>query len=170
MPENSRHRQAFNHYWELGPERSIARLHEAMTAEGLRPPTLRTLFEWSRKFHWQHRLVDLEREARAADDAARIAAIREMEARQAKEALLLQQRGAERLATLEAEEFPAGDAIRALIEGAKLERLSRGEVTERQELQEVGDPRLERFSDDELERLAELAERDLERAADTDSG
>ncbi len=81
-----------------------------------------------------------------------------MQERQAKEALLLQQKGAERLAALEPEAFSADAAIRALIEGAKLERLARGEVTERQEVQQTGDPRLERISDDDLTTLLELAE------------
>ena len=81
-----------------------------------------------------------------------------MRERQTKEALLLQQRGAERLAAIENDDVSVETAIRAVVEGAKLERLNRGEITERTEIYEAGDPRLERFSNDELERLLALAE------------
>ena len=161
MPESTRQREGFNAYWDLGATRSIERLHVVLAAEGT-APTLRTLYEWSRQYGWQQRIADLERDARAAEDAARIAAVRDMQERQTKEALLLQQRGAERLAALDPEDVSVEAAIRAVVEGAKLERLNRGEVTERTAIEEAGDPRLERFTDAELERLLELAERAVE--------
>ena len=160
MPESTRQREAFNRYWELGAERSVERLHALLSAEG-KAPTTRTLYEWSSRFHWQNRIGDLERRARDADDEARIVAIREMQERQAREALLLQQKGTEWLAGLESDDIGAEAAIRAVVEGAKLERLVRGEATERTE-QGVGDPRLEELSDDELERLIDHAAQAVE--------
>ena len=157
MPESTKHRHAFERYWRLGPERSIERLHAAMEAEA-KAPSLRTLYGWSSRYRWQDRVADLERRARAADDEARIQAIREMQERQAKEGLLLQQRGTQWLAQINDEQASPEAAIRAVVEGARLERLARGEATERTEIQNVPDPRLEQLNDQELDRLVELAE------------
>ena len=157
MPESTKHRHAFERYWRLGPERSIERLHAAMEAEA-KAPSLRTLYGWSSRYRWQDRVADLERKARETEDDARIAAIREMQERQAKEGLLLQQRGAQWLAQVNDEQVSPEAAIRAVVEGARLERLARGEPTERTEIHNDADPRLERLSDEELDRLIELAE------------
>lgn len=159
MAETSRHRLAFGLYWEMGPERSIERLHAALAASG-KAPTLRTLYEWSRRFHWQNRIARLEREARRAEDEARIEALREMHERQAKEGLLLQRKGTEWLAGMADTHATADAAIRALVEGARLERLARGEPTERQEVRtdvEIN-TRLAALTDDELDRVIEYAE------------
>ena len=160
MRETARHRHAFDRYFRLGSDRTITQLRAALGAEG-DAPALRTLWEWSRQLQWQQRLVDLERQARDAEDAARVAAIREMHERQAKEGLLLQQKGTAWLTELSAAEASAEAAIRAVTEGAKLERLARGEATERTEHQGPSDPRLEELHDAELDRLIELAERPL---------
>ena len=159
MAETTRHRQAFDVYWGMGAERSIDQLHAAMAAQG-KAPTLRTLYEWSRRYHWQRRITQLEREARRAEDETRIQALREMYERQSKEALLLQQRGAEWLAGMSKDDATADAAIRAIVEGARLERLARGEPTERQEVtgNEKADPRFAALSDEELDRLIQYAE------------
>ena len=155
MRETTRHRDAFNAYVDMGSERTIEKLRTELQKEG-RAPSVRTLYEWSRSFHWQHRLDDLERKARAAEEEARIKAIREMRERQAKEALLLQQKGAEWISRLE--DAPSAEAaIRAIVEGAKLERLARGETTEKVEIEQTGDSRLMEISDDQLEELIRLA-------------
>jgi len=160
VSETTRHRQAFDVYWQLGAERSIERLHHALRRQG-RAPSLRTLYEWSRSFHWQRRLLDLERKAREAEDAARVAAIREMTDRQSKEALLLQQQGASWLTSIDPEQVSADAAIRAIVEGARLERLVRGEPTDRPAVQGTVNRRLEGLTDGELDRLLELAGADL---------
>ena len=146
MPETTRHREAFERYWRM-PQRSLERLQQDLAAEG-DAPALRTLYEWSRRYRWQRRLADLEARAREAEDEARIAAIREMRERQAKEALLLQRRGAEWLNDLDSDAVGPEHAIRALIEGSKLERIVRGAVSDRTEVRHESDPRLERFTDD----------------------
>ena len=160
MPESTRQREAFDLYWELGGERSIERLYIELGARGEKP-TLRTLYEWSRIHHWQDRLADLEREARQAAHEARREAVREMYERQAKEALLLQLKGAAWLASLEAGDASAEAAIRAVVEGARLERVARGEPGERvhQEGEVLyGEIDLTNFSHEEFRRLVEVAE------------
>ena len=56
-------------------------------------------------------------------------------------------------APVSAEEATPDAAIRAIVEGAKLERLARGEATERTEQRDITDERLKELSDDELDRL-----------------
>ncbi len=152
MPEGTRHREAFDRYWALGAERSLERLHGVLEREG-KAPTIRTLYAWSSRYHWQSHLQDLERRARQADDEARIEAVREMQERQAREALLLQQKGAEWIAGVTADDASPEAAIRAIVEGAKLERLARGEATERTEQRDITDLRLKELSDEELDGL-----------------
>jgi hypothetical protein len=89
-----------------------------------------------------------------------VEAIREMNERQAKMALAIQQKGVQALTGIDPSSVGFPDAVRAIVEGARLERLARGEVTERQDLQ--GDMshehRLEGFTDEELRRLLEAVE------------
>ena len=138
MTETTRQRLAYDRYWTLGAGRSIERLHEAMTETG-DAPTLRTLYEWSRAYHWQQRIAELEREARREQEEARLRAMREMFERQAKEGILLQQKGTEWLMALLGGDVTAEAAIRAIAEGAKLERLARGEPGNRQEFRGTSD-------------------------------
>lgn len=161
MRESTRHREAFNEYVALGADRSIERLHKVLSAHG-RAISTRSLFQWSREFHWQDRLLDLEREARERDRQAHIEALQEMNERHRKEGLALQQRAVERFAKSGASQMSASDAIRTLIEGVRLERLASGAPTERvQQEGEVlyGQVDLRRFTNEELRRLVELAER-----------
>ena len=155
MTENARHRAAFDRYWRMDADRSIRRLHAAMASAGP-APGLRTLYEWSRRFHWQARIRDLEERAAVEEDAARRAAPREMAARHAKEGLLLQRKGAGWLETVPESRITAEAAIRAVIEGTKLERLARGEPTERVEQQTDVERKMEELDDVELDHLIRL--------------
>ena len=169
MKSTAKHSGAFERYWRMGAGRSIERLHAELESAG-EAPTLRTLHEWSRRHHWQDRIVELERQAQRAEDDARVSAMREVYDRQAKEALLLQQKGTEWLAAMRPEGGTAEDGIRAVVEGARLERLARGEPSERQEVQgEVGvSARLASMSDDELDRLIKHAEGTLGREGEAE--
>ena len=165
--EKTKHRLALDLYVRLGAERSLEALRRALQEDpsriGLsRAPSKSTLETWSSAFHWQDRLLDLERRAAEWDREELLKALREMNERHAKEGLALQQKGVERLGTLTPEQLSASDAVRALVEGVRLERLARGEPTEhiRQEGEMVhGHVDLGRFTNEELRRLAELAER-----------
>ena len=166
MKETTRHRLAFDQYVRLGADRSLEALHEALKDDpsliGLkRAPSRSTLESWSSAFHWQDRLLDLERQATEQDREQQLRTLQEMAERHAKEGLALQQKGVERLQSLRPEELTPSDAVRALIEGVRLERLARGEPTEH--IAEKGGMihghiDLRRFTNEELRRLAELAD------------
>ncbi len=158
MAESTRHRQAFDLYWRLGADRSIERLQEALATAG-QAVALRTLYDWSSRYHWQSRIADLEREARRAEDSVRVAAIAEMQERHVKSALFLQQKGVEWLTVLGIEQVTAEAAIKALVEGIRQERLARGEATTRAEVQV--DNRLQELTDEQLDALLERAHTDL---------
>ena len=167
MKEMTRNRLAFDLYVRLGANRSLEALREALKDDpsliGLkRAPSRSTLEAWSSAFHWQDRLLDLERQATDRDRDQQLRALREMAERHAKEGLALQQKGVERLQSLRPEELTPSDAVRALIEGVRLERLARGEPTDR--IMQRGEERLgpidlRKFTNEELRRLAELADR-----------
>jgi hypothetical protein len=164
MRETSRQQRAFDLYWGLGPDRTIERLRAALHAVGT-GPSQRTLFEWSRRLHWQHRIAQFERDARLAADAARVQALREMAERHTKEALLLQQKGAEWISGLDDDHVTADGAIRALVEGVRMERLARGEATEKREISgelEIR-PQLKELTDEQLDDLIDLVERGVAR-------
>ena len=169
MRETSRHRRAYETYLRLGAGRSIERLHAVLNAEG-KAPALRTLYEWSRQVHWQDRIVAFEQRARQAQEEAELTAIREMHERQAKEALLLQQKGTEWLVVQEGKAVTTEAAIRAITEGARLERLVRGEPIERTEPLHPIAERLKGVDDAQLERLLALAERPLDGEGAAGSG
>jgi len=164
MKESTRHRLAFDLYVRLGAARSLERLHEELTADpGLielnSAPSRSTLDAWSATFHWQDRLRDLENEAANRDREEQVRALHDMNERHVKEGLALQQKGVERLKTLDEDEMSASDAIRSVIEGVKLERLSRGAPTERVAQEGTGDDRLRDFTGEELRQLADVAGR-----------
>jgi hypothetical protein len=174
VKEKTRHRLAFDLYVRMGANRSLEALHRDLQKDpsliGLkRAPSLSTLEAWSSAFHWQGRLLDLERQAAEKDREELLRTLQEMNERHAKEGLALQQKGVERLGTLSSEQLSASDAVRALVEGVRLERLARGEPTEhiRQEGEMLyGHIDLRSFTNEELRRVAELAERLAERASD----
>lgn len=162
MRETTRHRLAFAAYVELGPSRTIETLEMQLRADpaafGLsRAPGRRSLFRWSSELHWQDRLDDLEREARRQNAEAYLRSLKEMNERQAREGLVLQQKAVERIQALADNELTGSEAIRALVEGARLERLARGEVTDRPQIERTDDLDLSGFSIAELRALAEIA-------------
>ncbi len=157
MAEGPRQRHAYERYLAMDEGRSIERLHAAL-AEAGKAPSLRTLYEWSRKYHWQQRIADFERRQREATEAAFATAHREMQERHAKELLLMQQRAMEKFASGDGQEMSWSEAARTAAEAIRLERLLRGEATERTEVTQHGAPRLAELSDEELERLIGLAE------------
>ncbi len=150
--ETTKHRLAFDAYWELGDKRSIPALQRKLVEMG-QTACERTLRTWKQTYHWDDRIAELERRAWEQADKARIAAIREMNERQAKSFLLAQQKALQAIAAISPDSIEFAEAVRALTEAAKGERLARGEATQRQEITHDPDrdPRLAARSDDELD-------------------
>jgi uncharacterized protein YoaH (UPF0181 family) len=177
MNEETRHRLAFDLYVKLGASRSLEALQAALVDDPSliqrgRAPTRSTIESWSSAFRWQDRLRDLEREAVAQDHEELVQLLRQMNARHGKEGLALQQKGIERLNTLTPTDMSAADAIRAVSEGVRLERLAHNVPTDHVLQEGVmlnGHVELRSFSNEELRRLAELAERHADGAGEEDS-
>jgi len=160
MAAISRAELAFDAYLELGPERSLLRLQQQLRSRMRRPPSLRTLENWSARFAWQARVRDMEREAREAAERERVEWLSEYRRRLRDEGLVLQQRGLEWLPDQRPAQVRASDAVRAIEAGFRLEALALGEATERIVLEERDD-RIERLTDEELDLLIRAArERD----------
>ena len=122
MRETTKHRRVFDQYVRLGSGRNLQALHALLKQDpgivGLKKGPSRSSIEaWSSAFHWQARVLDLERQARRRDEEDQLKALRDMGERHIKESLALQQKGLERLHQLRPEELPASDAIRAVLEG-----------------------------------------------------
>ena len=156
MTTISRAEAAFDAYLNLGPERSLLLLRDDLRAHFQRPPTLRTLENWSARYHWQARLSELERQARAAAEQEHIGWVHEHRERLRNESLFLQQRGLEWLREKRPRDVSASESVRAIEAGFRLEALALGEATERIELEDHDD-RIERLSDEQLERLVNAA-------------
>lgn len=122
MRESTRHREAFERYYRLGAKRSIERLHEVMGTEDQGAPSVRTLYEWSRKLQWQQRLDELEQASRLVDRELFIAERREAHHRHINISVLLQQKGVAWLGLLDERTVSGHAAIRALKEGVRMER------------------------------------------------
>jgi len=176
MKETTRHRLALDLYVRMGAGRSLEALRRALQEDpskiGLsRAPSRSTLETWSSAFHWQERLLDLERQAAERDREELLKALQEMNERHAKEGLALQQKGVEGLKSLSPEKLSASEVVRAINEGAHLERRARGEPTEL--ITQTGELfhghiDLGNFTNEELRRLVELAERLATGAGETE--
>jgi len=157
MAEHTQQREAFERYVAMGGRRSIERLHDQLRGEDPDGwPSLRTFYEWSRRFDWQLRLGEYERAASAAVDDERRQAYAAMQRRHIHEGLLLQQKGTEYLGRLPDERVSAIAAVRMLTEGVRLERSAEGSVAPPAATAESRDLQLEGLTDDELGRLIEL--------------
>jgi hypothetical protein len=136
--ESAKAFEGFAAYRDLGPARSLAAVGQALgkTKAACEP--------WSSRWGWVERAAAWDDHAdrldRERDLAERHAAIRKMNdehARVGHAAIVL---ASQKLATLDPEairELRLGDAIRLIEVGAKIERLARGESTERVGMREA---------------------------------
>jgi hypothetical protein len=157
----SRQAAAFNIYLAQHSGRSLKRLRDEISADPKRYgltlcPSLRTLEAWSARYEWSIRIAEIEERARAAEEREHIDHVREHRQRLHQEGMLLQQKGINWLSAKEPEDVRAHEAIRAIVEGFRLEALALGEATERIAVEET-DARVEKLSDDDLERLIQVA-------------
>jgi len=168
MAKSTKHSEAFDVYFRLGAVRSIERVREELVRRYGEAPVPRTLYSWSSRFQWQHRIARLEHEARVAEDEVRVAEVKEMHERQAKAGLLMQQKGTEWLLAI-AGVVDASTALKAIFDGAKLERIARGQPGERQEIQGEIESRLALLEDAAFEALLRLVEGDIQGGSQAES-
>jgi hypothetical protein len=160
--ESAKAYAAFCVYRDLGPRRSLdeaSRLYHAQPARDEDGPTTRpkrrasgVVRQWAERWDWTSRALAWDHEVEQGKRKKQLEAIQEMAERHAREAMLLQNKAVERLRQLRPEELGPQDTLRYLIEAAKLERLARGEPTERV-AEEHRFPDVKELSDAELLRI-----------------
>jgi len=127
MREETKHREAFERYVELGALRSLGRLRDQLQGEDSDAPAIRTLESWSSAFDWQRRLDDLEHESRQAHHQTLTERRRETQQRHLQLGRVLQQQGLQSLlARIAADDISAATALRAILSGVLLEREASG--------------------------------------------
>jgi Mg-chelatase subunit ChlI len=122
--ETSKAYAAFTIYRDMGPERSIA-----LVAEECRK-NISLMNRWSQRHQWVSRVHDYEAHLEKVAQASREKEIADMRKRHVTLGMALQSKAAEKLKALDGKNMKVPDAIKALAEGTKLERLARGEPTE----------------------------------------
>jgi hypothetical protein len=156
--ESAKAYAAFCLYRDLGPRRSLdaaSRSYHGSHREGVDllsgrlPRASGTIRRWAHCWNWQARARAWDQEAERIKQAEQRAALQEMAERHAKEALMMQNKAIERLRQLRPEELGTRETLAYLVEAAKLERLARGEPTERVS-QEHHFDQLQELTDDEL--------------------
>jgi hypothetical protein len=167
--ESAKAYAAFCLYRDLGPRRSLdaaSRSYHGSNQERQDPPGRRqprasgTIRRWAQGWNWLARARAWDQESERIKQAEQHAAIQEMVERHAKEALMIQNKGVERLRQLRPEELGVRETLAYLVEAAKLERLARGEPTERVS-QEHHFDHLQELTDDELAEIIAQGRRQL---------
>jgi hypothetical protein len=139
---------AFTYYASLGPARS----YEAVAKKfGV---TKRGIFEHARRERWPDRIAEVERRAREEADAKAQESLEEMNDRHLREARLLQAKAIEGLKSGRIEAL--APCTKAMHTGVQMERLVRGQATERSEttVEQIIKRQYERWmaaSDEEVE-------------------
>src|SRR5439155_20196404 len=153
---------AFCLYRDQGPQRSIEEasrvyhdrgsLHETATPSHRKRRASGQIGRWAQRWNWSARARAWDEELDKVRRQKQVEAVAEMAERHVKEALMLQNKAVERLRQLRPEELKPRDTLSYLVEAVKLERLARGEPTERV-AEEHSFPNVEELSDDELARI-----------------
>ena len=163
--ESAKAYAAFCLYRDLGSRRSLdeaSRSYHQRSGRQAKPPPSRrtprasgTIRRWAQRYNWQARARAWDQESERIKQAEQHAAIQEMAERHAKEALMIQNKAVERLRQLRPEELGARETLAYLVEAAKLERLARGEPTERVS-QEHHFDHLQELTDEQLAEIVTL--------------
>ena len=123
-------------YYQMGQERSLYNLLKLLAGIGQKI-SFNTLKRYSADFHWQDRLLEVDARVQAEREKQAAIQIDDMNKRQAQLGMAMQSLGALSFkSALESRKpLKAVDAATVTTQGAKLERLARGEVTERREVE-----------------------------------
>lgn len=143
------------------PERSIAEVHALLAADpgahGFeRCPSLRTLEQWSKSDDWRGRRLSIRREAREQEHAEYVQRRVERQERLRQEGLVLQQQGVAWLAGKGADDVRAGEAVRAVVEGVRLEAQGLDDDVSELAIRQRYQGFMEELSDDELDTLVQV--------------
>ncbi len=129
---------AFCLYRDMGPGRCLDQASHAYhqqqrvrTPTGRQPRASGAIRRWAQRWNWSARAQAWDQELERAKRSKQLKAVEEMGERHVMEAMLLQNKAVERLRQLRPEELKPRETLHFLIEAAKLERLARGEPTER---------------------------------------
>ncbi|MCU6603778.1 hypothetical protein OCO53_25390 [Peribacillus frigoritolerans] len=132
-------------------DRSIRKVAEKLNK------SYQLLARWSAQYDWVHRAneydAEMDRLQLLQDEKERKA----MGKRHAKSAMLLQSKALERLKTIKPEDLEPKEVIKWFVEAVKIERLSRGETTDKAEVAHSGEIK-ERHEHDITERVERYAE------------
>jgi hypothetical protein len=160
--ESAKAYAAFCLYRDLGPRRSVeeaSRLYHGTQPRdgtgpkaGRKPGASGLIRRWAQRWDWRARAAAWDLEGERVKRRRQVEAVEEMAERHAKEALMLQNKAVERLRQLRPEELKPRETLAFLVEAAKLERLARGEPTERV-AEEHHFPDVKELTDDELARI-----------------
>ena len=160
--ESAKAYRAFCAYRDLGPGRCLDQASRAYhqrqppPADGAstahKPRASGTIRRWAERWNWKARAIAWDQQLEQVKRQEQLTAVREMAERHAREAMMLQNKAVERLRQLRPEELKPRETLAYLIEAAKLERLARGEPTERV-AEEHCFSDVKELSDDELARI-----------------
>ncbi len=120
--------EAFCAYRDMGTERTLAKVAAKLSKSE------QIMKRWSAKYGWVDRVAawddEQERIEREIAQKEQAKAIREMRKRQAETGYAMQMKAIKALKNLPFDEMSAQDIVKMATEGAKLERLGRGDVGE----------------------------------------
>jgi len=119
---------AFTLYRDMGYKRSLVKVGQKYGGNR----NIRALMErWSSQYNWVERVTAYDDYLELQKRLAHEEELEKMCKRHLTLSMALQSKAAEKLKDLEGKKMRVSDAIRAVSEGTKLERLTRGEPTEK---------------------------------------
>lgn len=143
--------ESFIIYRDMGMDRSIRKVAQKLNK------SYQLLARWSTQYDWVDRANEYDAEMDRLKLLQEEKERKAMGKRHAKGAMLIQSKAIERLKTIEPEHLEPKDLIKWFVEAVKIERLSRGETTDKAEVAHSGEIK-ERHEHDITERVERYAE------------
>ncbi len=169
--ESSRAFEAFVVYRDLpAKNRAYNLVVDALYTNA--PWAVRTIQRWATAHGWEARVTAWENQLDRAKRDAQVDTVKLMTKRHLEQAMAMQAKGLAALNGISESQMTPADARLLITEGIKAERLARGQSTEkieRGESIEQPQPDLSDLSDEELTRMAELADRVTKGSGETAS-
>lgn len=131
---------------------------------------MRAITGWAKDHQWVERVIAWENELDRVKLAAQAQTVETMSKRHIEAAQKLIEKGLAALEKITEGDIDPANARLLIVDGSKLERLARGQSTEKYDSTErAGLPDLSGYSEEELKRLADIAERIVKGASETKS-